>query len=391
MSNKIFELESRYIMPTYSRPKMILHRGRGMYVFDTRGNKYLDFIGGIATCAIGHSNRGIRDVINRQANRLLNVTNLYYTEPQVILAKKLVKLSGLEAKVFFPNSGTESVEAAIKLARKYTGKTQIIAARHSFHGRTLGSLSATWKPAFRRPFAPLVPGFKHIVYNNPDALKKAITRKTAAFIVEPIQGEEGVITPKEGYLQEISIICKNAGILLIIDEIQTGMGRTGTFFTYQAENVKPDIVTLAKGLANGIPIGATIAKNRIANVFVKGDHGSTFGGNSFATAAANATIDYILKNRLIENVKEVGGYFIGELNKLKNRYTFIKDIRGKGLMVGVELSINGIKIVERCLRRGLLINCCGDKTLRFLPPLIVTMNDVNKCINILNHIFAELP
>lgn len=390
MQNKIFELESKYIMPTYTRQKVVFERGSGMYVYDTNGNKYLDFVGGIATCSIGHSNFKVSAAISNQAKKLLNITNLYYTEPQLLLAEKLTGLTGFKAKVFFSNSGTEAVEAAIKLARKFTGKPEIIATKNSFHGRTLGALSATWKPKFRHAFEPLVPCFKHIEYNDPKALDRAITKNTAAFLVEPIQGEGGVIVPSNGYLKEISKICIKKKILLILDEVQTGMGRTGTFFAYQSQQIKPDIITLAKGLANGVPIGATIAKEKIANAFEKGDHGSTFGGNSLAGLTANATIDYVLKNKLMKNVVTTGNYFINRLNNLAAKYDFIKDVRGKGLIIGMELSMEGKHIVKECLKKGLLINCCTEKVLRFLPPLIVTKKEVDKCIEILDKVFSQL-
>ena len=389
-SHSIYKLESGYIMPTYSRSKVVLEKGNGLWVFDRDRNKYLDFIGGIATCPIGHSNPVLVKAVERQVGKIINTTNLFYTEPQVLLAEKLSQLSGIKSKVFFSNSGAESVEAAIKLARKFTGKTDIIATEHSFHGRTFGALSATWKPKIREPFKPLVPGFKHIKYNNSNALKGEITSKTAAFIVEPIQGEGGITVPSNGYLKEVSDICTKRDILLIVDEIQTGLGRTGKFFAYQNEGIKPDIITLAKGLAGGIPIGVTIAKSKVADAFAKGDHGSTFGGNSLSTSAANAVVDYILKNKLMDNATVVGKYFTDKLKQLAHKYSFIKQVRGKGLMVGMELFIEGKDIVEKCLRRGLLINCCTEKVLRFLPPLTVTKKEVDICVGILDDVFSTI-
>jgi len=311
---------------------------------------------------------------------LLNITNLYYTEPQIVLAKKLAGLSGL-SKCFFCNSGTEANEAAIKLARKHTGKTDIIAAKNAFHGRTLAALSATWKEKFRKKFGPLVPGFTFVDYDYIEAVKEAITEKTAAVIVEPVQGESGIIVPSDEYLIELKKLCEEKNILLILDEIQTGTGRTGKFFSYLHYNVKPDIVTIAKGLANGIPIGVMIAKEGID--FGKGDHASTFGGNNLSCAAANAVIDFISENNLMKNAVETGDYFMKKLNELKIKHDVIKEIRGKGLMIGVELAVECKDIADKCLEKGLLVNCASDKVLRFLPPLIITKTEIDAALNIL--------
>jgi predicted acetylornithine/succinylornithine family transaminase len=387
--NKLYQHEATYIMPTYGRNRIILEKGRGAYLYDVAGKKYLDFIGGLATCPLGHSNPKVSSTIKKQATKLLNVTNLFYTQPQIALAKRLVGIAGFKGKVFFSNSGAEAVETAIKLARKYTKKKEIIATEKCFHGRTFGALSATWKAKFRKPFMPLVPNFKHIKYNSPAHLEKAITNKTAAFIVEPIQGEAGVVIPARGYLKEIRKICSKHGILLIIDEIQTGMGRTGTFFAYEQENIKPDVITVAKGLANGIPIGATIAKSKISNTFERGDHGSTFGGNSFSTAVANEVVDLILKKRLSNNAKIIGDYFLNELVKLKEKHSVIKEIRGKGLMIAIDLDSKAKDIVAKCMKYRLLSNYAAKNTLRFLPPLIITKREVNMCLYILDKVLGE--
>ena len=315
-----------------------------------------------------------------QSKKLINTTNLYYTEHQIVLAEKLAKLSSL-SKCFFSNSGAEANEAAIKLARKHTGKTEIISTEHAFHGRTFGALSATWKEKFKKKFEPTVPGFRFVEYNNPEAVKNTITKDTAAIIVEPIQGEAGIILPSENYLKELKAICKEKDVLLILDEVQTGTGRTGKFFACQHYEVQPDIITTAKGLANGVPIGATIAREGID--FDKGDHASTFGGNSLSCAAANAVIDYILDNKLMDNAEKQGSYFITRLEELKQSNRNNKEVRGKGLMIAIEMENECKDIVNKCLENGLLINCASEKSLRFLPPLTVTQKEIDEAIGIL--------
>ncbi|MDP7244657.1 MAG: aspartate aminotransferase family protein [Flavobacteriales bacterium] len=382
-TKKIIETEKKHIMQTYSRSGIVIDHGKGCYVFDKNSKKYLDLVAGLATCSIGHGNKKVAEAVCAQSKKLLNVTNLYYTEQHVVLAKKLAKISGL-SKCFFCNSGAEANEAAIKLARKYTEKTDIIATKHAFHGRTLGALSATWKEKLRKKFEPTVPGFTFVDYNNIKAVEDAITEKTAAVIVEPIQGESGIIMPDEDYLVKLKKLCEKKNILLILDEVQTGTGRTGKFFAYLHYNVKPDIVTVAKGLANGIPIGVMMAGKGID--FDKGDHASTFGGNSLSCAAANATIDFIMKNKLMGNAVKQGNYFIKKLNGLKNKYSIIKEVRGKGLMIGVELSVECKNIANKCLERGLLVNCASEKVLRFLPSLIIMKEEIDEAINILDEV-----
>ena len=384
-SKKIIETEKKCVMQTYSRSSIVIDHGKGCYVFGKDGKKYLDLFGGLATCSIGHGNKKVAEAVCNQAKKLLNVTNLYYTEPQVILAKKLVNLSGL-GKCFFCNSGAEANEAAIKLARKHTGKTDIVSTKHAFHGRTFGALSATWKEKFRKKFEPTLPGFTFVDYNNVGATENAITEKTAAVIVEPIQGESGIIIPDEGYLVKLKKFCEEKNILLILDEVQTGTARTGKFFAYLHYNIKPDIVTLAKGLANGVPIGVTIAKEGID--FDKSDHASTFGGNNLSCAAANATVDFILEKNLMENAAKQGNYFMKKLNELKNKHDMVKEVRGKGLMIGVELNAECKDIANKCLEKGLLVNCVSEKVLRFLPPLIITKKELDIALNILDGVLG---
>ncbi|MFH2027607.1 MAG: acetylornithine transaminase [Nanoarchaeota archaeon] len=381
-TEKIKQIEKKHIMQTYGRFDVVIDHGKGSYVFDKEGKKYLDFLGGIATCTVGHGNPKVAEEICKQAGKLLNITNLYYTEPQAILAEKLSKLSRME-KCFFCNSGTEANEAAIKLAKKITKKKQFIAFEDSFHGRTTGSLAATWKVKYKESFTPLAPDVVFAKFNDIVSLKKAITKETAGVLLEPIQGEAGVIVPDKGYLKEVEELCKKHNILLIVDEVQTGNGRTGEYFAFQHDNIHPDIVTTSKGIANGVPIGVCIAKKGID--FEKGDHASTFGGNSLACAAANATIDYILDNKLMENAEKVGNYFMEKLKRLNK--PIIKKVKGKGLMIGVELNENKAKdIVDKCLEKGLLINNAADNILRFLPPLTITEKEVDEAVQILEKI-----
>lgn len=383
MANKILSGEKKYIMQTYKRQNLVVEKGKGCYIFDDKGKKYIDLVSGIACCTLGHGNNNFADNVKKQILKVINPSNLYYSKEQIILAEKLAKLSGLK-KCFFSNSGAEAIEAAIKLARKHTKKTGIICFKNSFHGRTFGSLAATGKESIKKSFKPMLQGFKHIEYGNIKQIKKAISKKTAAILVEPIQGEAGIIIPPKNYLKELRQICNKKGILLILDEVQTGCGRTGKFFAYQHEKIKPDIATLAKGLANGLPIGVTIASEKVAKSFVEGDHGSTFGGNPVSCSAANFTIDYILSKKLIGNASKQGDYFIKKLNQIKS--SSIKEIRGKGLMIAVEVKKGAEKIVKNCLSKGLIINSTSDKVIRFLPPLIISKKIIDDSIKILEKV-----
>ena len=382
-TEKIIDLEKKHVMQTYTRPGFVLEHGKGCYVFDKAGKKYIDLVGGLATCTLGHGNKKFAKAVMEQIEKITNPTNLYYSEPQVVLAEKLANLSGLD-KCFFSNSGSESAEAAIKLTRKHTKKIGIISTKHGFHGRTMGSLSATWKEKIRAPFKPLLESFTHVEYGDANAVENAISEKTGAVIVEPIQGEAGIIVPHQGYLKHLREICDRHDILLIIDEVQTGCGRTGKFFAYEHDKIKPDIVMLAKGLANGIPIGVTIAKDEIASSFEKGDHGSTFGGNPVACAAANFTINYIIKNKLIENAAKQGNYIVEKIKSLNN--SKIKEIRGKGLMIGVQIGGNAKQVVIKCNEKGLLLNAPDENVLRLLPPLTITKKEIDKAIKILDDV-----
>lgn len=379
-TKKIIGMEKKHVMQTYSRPGFVIDYGKGCYVFDKDGKKYIDLVGGLATCTLGHGNLEFANAVKEQISKITSPTNLYYSEQQVILAEKLAKLSGLD-KCFFSNSGTESAEAAIKLTRKYTKKPGIISTKHGFHGRTFGSLSATWKEKIKNPFKPLLSNFKHVEYGDANAVEKAIDKKTGAVIVEPIQGEAGIIIPPKDYLKKLRGICDKHNILMIVDEVQTGCGRTGKFFAFEHSGIKPDIVMLAKGLANGIPIGVTIAKEKIASSFVKGDHGSTFGGNPVSCCAANFTIDYMLSKKLIQNAASQGKYLISKLKSMNQ--SSVKEIRGKGLMIGMEMKNKTGSIVKKCSDKGLLVNSASENVLRFLPPLTVNKKIIDDGIKIL--------
>lgn len=379
---KIKQLEKKHIMQTYNRFNVLVDYGDDCYVYDKTGRKYLDLVGGLATCSVGHGNKKVAEAILEQAKKIINITNLYYTEPQAILAEKLSKLSGLK-KCFFCNSGAEANEAAIKLAKKVTGKKHFIAFRNAFHGRTTASLAATWKLKIKSAFLPLSPDVIFVEYNNPKALEEAITKKTSAVLIEPVQGEGGILIPYKGYLKKVRQICDAHNILMIADEVQTGTGRTGKFFAYQHEDILPDIVTAAKGLANGVPIGVCLSNLD----FEKGDHGTTFGGNCLSCASALATIKFIENNNLMDNAAKIGNYFMEKLNELKLKHSIIKEIRGIGLMIAVELNGNKAKeITESCLENGLILNNVADGVLRLLPPLTITKEDIDYSINILDKV-----
>ncbi len=395
--NRLIDDSGKYLMNTYKRFPIVLRKGRGMKVWDIDGKEYLDFVGGIAVNCLGHCHPKIVIAIQKQAQRLIHVSNLYHIEPQIELAKLLIEHSCAD-KAFFCNSGAEANEAAIKLARKYAkdhiapDKYEIITAYGSFHGRTLATLSATGQEKFQKGFEPLVPGFKHVPFNDIEALKKAITGCTCAVMLEPIQGEAGIRMPASGYLEEVQKICNDNGLLLIFDEIQTGMGRTGKLFGYEHFNVKPDIISLAKGLAGGVAIGAMLAKDSVAASFQPGTHASTFGGNPLACAAAITTLETLLEDGLIlDNCKRIGKYFLNRLEDLKKEFSpLIVNVRGLGLMLGLETASTCSSIVDACIDRGVLVNCTGGNVLRFTPPLIVTEKDVEHLIGVLEDVFSGL-
>jgi acetylornithine/N-succinyldiaminopimelate aminotransferase len=374
---------------TYTRHPILLIRGEGTRVWDSTGKEYLDFVGGIAVCNLGHCHPKVVQALEEQAKELIHCSNLYYIGPQIELAQRLCEHSFGE-RVFFCNSGAEANEAAIKLARKYgDGRYEIITMENSFHGRTMGALSATGQEKFHKGFEPLLPGFHYVPFDDLQAVEGAIGPQTCAVMVEPIQAEGGIILPSPGYLKALRELCDQSGILLIYDEVQVGMGRTGTLFSYQHWDVPPHIMTLAKSLANGVPIGAMVATEEVANAFSPGDHAATFGGNPLASRVGCVVIDTLLEDGILENCQEVGTYVMAGLLDLKERYPFIKDVRGKGLILGIELAFEGKEIVDHCLERGFLINCTAGHVLRFLPPLIVTKEETDQLLTVLDEIFSE--
>jgi acetylornithine/N-succinyldiaminopimelate aminotransferase len=385
-------LSEKYIAHTYTRYPIVLVKGRGTRVWDMDGREYLDFVAGLAVCSLGHCHPKVVQAIQDQAEKLIHVSNLYYIEPQIQLASLLCKNSFAD-KVFFCNSGGEANEGAIKLARKYAKEKmvgdqyEIITMERSFHGRTLATLTATAQRKFHKGYAPLMPGFKYVPFNDIEAVKKAIDSKTCAVMLEPVQGEGGVNCASEGYLKAVREICDERGILLIFDEVQVGMGRTGRLFAYEHEGIEPDMMTLAKSLAGGVPIGALLIKKGIAESFEPGDHASTFGGNPLATAAGVAALTAILDEGMLENCQKVGGYFLGRLEELKKKFSFIQEVRGKGLILGMELKMDGSAIVKEMMQRGVLINCTMGNVLRFLPPLIVTREEVDQVVEALEEVF----
>ncbi|MGD0885072.1 MAG: acetylornithine transaminase [Thermodesulfovibrionales bacterium] len=393
---KIIEESSHYVMNTYKRSPLVLKKGRGVKVWSSDGKEYLDFVGGIAVNILGHCHPKVVVALQKQAQRLIHVSNLYYNEPQIKLAKMLVDHSFAD-KVFFCNSGAEANEAAIKLARKYAKENmsghrfEIITALNSFHGRTMAALSATGQPKFQKGFEPMLQGFTHVEFDNIDALKKALTEKTCAIMLEPILGEGGVKVPSPSYLKTVRELCDNNQLLLILDEVQTGMGRTGRLFAYENYDIAPDIMTLAKGLGGGVPIGALLATDMVAPSFHPGDHGSTFGGNPLACAAAIATLETLLEDGIIlDQCRRMGAYLMDGLHALKKEHaSVITDIRGKGLLVGMELTRECNPLVTSCMEQGVIINCTAGNVLRFTPPLIVQEKEIDHVLDVLDNVFGR--
>jgi predicted acetylornithine/succinylornithine family transaminase len=383
------ELSETYVLRTYGRLPIGFVRGEGARLWDTEGKVYLDFLAGIAVCGLGHCHPELVAALTEQAGKLWHTSNLYYIEPQAQLARKLVENSVFD-QVFFCNSGAEANEAAIKLARKYghvrrgQETPEIIATDHSFHGRTLATVTATGQPKYHKGFEPLVPGFVHVPYNDLAAARAAVTDQTCAFLIEPIQGESGIYPATPEYLQGLRALCDERNLLLIADEVQTGMGRTGKLFAYEHYGIEPDVMTLAKCLGGGFPLGAMLTKAHCA-VLEPGNHASTFGGNFLATAVGNAVMDVLQEENLVENAAQVGEYFRGRLRELQEKHPCIVEVRGKGVMNAIQLnSGNAGALHQACLERGLIINAIGDHILRFQPPLIITPREVNEAIEILD-------
>ncbi len=392
----LLDWADRYLMPNYARAPLCLVRGEGVRVWDTDGKEYLDFVGGIAVDALGHSHPKIVGAIREQATVLLHVSNLYQIPSQIHLAKLLCEHSFAD-RAFFCNSGAEANETAIKLARKYatdtlaSDRTDIVTMRGGFHGRTMGALSATPTEKYQHGFGPLLPGFKHVPFGDLAAVERAVDNRTAAILVEPVQGEGGVHVAPDGYLAGLRRIADASGALLMFDEVQTGLGRTGRLWAYEHWGVEPDVMTLAKALASGIPIGAVLARESCARVMTAGTHGSTFGGNPFATTVAVATLTTLLEEKLPERAARLGAYLQDRLRALASRTPAIKLVRGKGLLVGMDLDRAAAGVVSACRDQGLLVLTAGDAVLRLSPPLVVEEADVDRAVEILAQALARRP
>ncbi len=393
-NEEMITIADKYIMGTYKRFPVVFSRGDGMKLWDCDGKEYLDFVAGIAVCSLGHTHPEVARAIAEQAAALVHVSNLYYIRTQIEYARLLVNHSSLD-RIFFCNSGAEANEGAIKLARKFGNeasggiRNEIITMSGSFHGRTMATITATGQDKFQQGFHPLLPGFSYVPFNDLAALEKAITPRTCAIMVEPVQAEGGINIAAPGYFTAMRRLCDEQGLLLILDEVQTGMGRTGTLFAHEQEGINPDIVTMAKAMGNGFPLGAVLAKENVAAAFVPGSHASTFGGNPLAMAAAKATLEFMLREGVIAACREKGAYFMNLLGELQQRHEVIKEVRGRGLLIGMELRSEAGGFINKALARGLLIASAGPNVLRFVPPLIVMREDMDKAVSILDAVLKE--
>jgi acetylornithine/N-succinyldiaminopimelate aminotransferase len=394
---EVIEMDKKYYMNTFGeRTPVCFQYGKGINLWDDQGKKYYDFFAGIAVNALGHSHPKLVNAIKEQAEKLIHCSSLYYNEQQASLAKVLVENSCAD-KVFFGNSGAEANEGAIKLARLYykkkgfDDKFEIITLENSFHGRTLATIAATGQKKYQKPFCPLTPRFETVPINDLAALEKAVSPSTCAIMLEPIQGESGVNPTTYEYMHGVRKLCDEKDILLIFDEVQCGLGRTGKMFAYQHYGVEPDIFTLAKALGGGFPIGAFCAKDFVAQAFEPGDHGSTFGGNPLACAAGLAVMDVLLNESLVDNAGSMGAYFVEKLSQLASKYSIITEIRGKGLLIGVQFSVDKAKYIrDECFKKGYLIGSIGTNILRISPPLIITETDIDEMISVLDSILATI-
>ncbi|MCH5338854.1 MAG: aspartate aminotransferase family protein [Acetatifactor sp.] len=384
------EEAERDLLHTYNRYQIVLDRGEGVYLYDTDGKKYLDFVSGIAVFALGYGNKEYNDALKTQIDKVIHTSNYYYNVPAIEAARKLKKISGMD-RVFFTNSGAEAVEGAIKAARKYaylkdgTTDHEIIAMNHSFHGRTFGALSVTGNAKYREPFAPMIGHVRFADLNDINSVKKQLTDKTCAIILETVQGEGGLYPASEEFLRQIRAICDEKDILLILDEIQCGMGRTGYMYAWQKYGVKPDIMTTAKALGCGVPVGAFLVTEKVAaNSLVAGDHGTTYGGNPLACAAVEKVLDLFEKNHIIDNVRAVAPYLEQRLEELKNKYDCITERRGTGFMQGLVFDHPVRDIIDRANEKGLILINAGTEIIRFVPPLVITRENVDEMISILD-------
>ena len=379
-TQELIKIEDDYFINTFTRQPIVLDHGEGVKVTDIDGKEYIDMFAGIAVNALGHNHPKLVKAIQDQAEKLIHISSIYYNEPALIYAKKLIDLTSFD-RIFYSNSGAEANEGAIKLAVKYTGKSEIISTVDSFHGRTIMTLAATGHEEYHEPFKAVMPkGFINVPYNDIEAVDDTV----CGIMIELVQGEGGVISVDGDFVKFVENICKKNGILLIVDEVQTGFGRCGTLFAHELFDVKPDIMTMAKGIGGGVPMGGILATEKVASAFVPGDHGTTFGGGPLVAAAANAVLDTFEKEDILSNVNEVGEYFISELKKLDK--DIIADVRGAGLMVGVELTKPGAEYVDKLREAGFLINCTADKVLRFVPPLTITKAEIDQFVKALDEI-----
>ena len=388
-------LADKYMFKTYARFPLTLVRGDGCRVWDEDGKEYLDFVGGIAVCALGHSSPIVSKALEHQSKELVHVSNLYYTRPQTELARLLVENSFAD-RVFFCNSGAEANEAAIKLARRYANEKfgpqrhLIISMEDSFHGRTMATLSATGQEKIKAGYNPLLEGFTFVPFNDLESLDRALDESVCAVMLEPIQGEGGVVVPDAGYLKGVKALCQDREALLIFDEVQVGMGRTGRLFAHEHCGITPDIMTLAKALGNGLPIGAMLAIEELSNAFGAGSHATTFGGTPLVTAVSKAVVTSLLEDGWIDHCRIVGDYFKERLEELAKKYDFIKEVRGQGLILGVEMMRPGAEVVKAMMEKGFLINCTQEKVLRFIPPLIVEKEEIDLLVETLENVLDQL-
>ncbi len=389
------EEAEKVLMHTYNRYQLILDRGEGVYLYDSNNKKYLDFAAGIAVFALGYGNQQFNDALKEQIDKLLHTSNLYYNKPAIEAAKKLIQASGMD-RVFFTSSGTEAIEGAVKLARKYyynkhgVANSQIISMDHSFHGRSMGALSVTGNQKYRDAFGPLIGGVVFAEFNNLDSVKELVNDRTCAIILEPVQGEGGLYPATEDFLLGIRKLCDEKKIILILDEIQCGMGRTGKLFAHQHYGIKPDIITCAKALGCGVPVGAFAATEEVAGAFIPGDHGTTYGGNPFVTAAVSKVFDLFDSEHLVEHVQEIAPYLTQKLDGLVDKYDFIKERRGMGLMQGLEFTIPIKDIIPQVMDVGLILITAGANVIRFVPPLVIERQHVDEMIQILDDVLSKI-
>lgn len=387
---EIIENEDKFMANVYAKRSVIIVKGKGAIVWDVNGKEYIDCAGSYGTCIVGHCHPRVVEAIKKQAETLISCHGSLYNDVRAELLQKIVQIApkGLD-KVFLSNSGAEAVECAIKLARKFTGKPEIIAMMGAFHGKTMGALSATWDRKYRDPFKPLVPEFKHVAPDNLERVEEAITENTAAVLVEPIRGEGGVRVTPQGFLMGLRDICDEKKVLLIFDEVQTGFGRTGKVFACEHWRVTPDVLCLAKSVAGGLPMGITIAKKEVMASLKVGEHSSTFSGNPLVCAAACAAIETLIKERLPERAATLGEYFKGQLENLKAHYGIIREVRGLGLMLGIELRFDVLNVLMKSMEHGVIILDAGKNVLRFLPPLVIEKSQIDKVISVLDVVLEE--